>query len=69
MTTWIKSGFLFAPQSRKSVSLSGLIGLWRSRRALAALDRAALEDIGLSAGDAQREARRPIWDVPTHWRA
>ncbi len=41
---------------------------WRQRRALARLDDAALKDIGVSATDAAREARRPIWDVPAHWR-
>jgi uncharacterized protein YjiS (DUF1127 family) len=27
-----------------------------------------LADIGVSQQAADREARRPIWDVPSHWR-
>ena len=41
---------------------------WRQRRALAQLDDAALNDIGISRTEAQDESRRPLWDVPTHWR-
>lgn len=33
----------------------------RTRRALAALDDAALEDLGLTREDAERESRRPFW--------
>ncbi|MBD3662660.1 DUF1127 domain-containing protein [Sulfitobacter aestuariivivens] len=44
-----------------------LIALYRSRRALAALSDAELKDIGLTADAAQREARRPVWDVPDYW--
>ena len=42
---------------------------WRSRRALAALEDTALRDIGLTRDEAQAEANRPIWDVPSNWRA
>ena len=28
-----------------------------------------LEDIGITREQANREARRPAWDVPGHWRA
>lgn len=48
-------------------SLATLIGLARSRRALAQLDEARLKDLGLSSHDAQVEANRPFWDVPAHW--
>ncbi|MFD0857774.1 DUF1127 domain-containing protein [Roseovarius aquimarinus] len=41
--------------------------LARSRRALADLDAAALEDVGLGRAEALREARRPIWDMPCGW--
>ena len=41
------------------------VALWanraRSRAALAKLDRAALEDIGISAREAHFEARKPFW--------
>jgi uncharacterized protein YjiS (DUF1127 family) len=40
----------------------------RQRASLKTLDRAALCDIGLSARQAQNEAKRPIWDVLDTWR-
>ncbi len=46
-----------------------LAGLRRQRRMLVRLDDHALRDIGLSRADAQDEAARPIWDVPSHWRS
>jgi uncharacterized protein YjiS (DUF1127 family) len=44
-----------------------LAGLWRSRTALAELDDHLLEDIGLTPREAAREARKALWDVPSHW--
>lgn len=58
-----------AHSARSTVSLRHIYSVWRSRRALAALDAAALNDIGLSYKDAQTEAKRPLWDVPQSWRA
>lgn len=54
-------------QQNAAFSLGSLIGLWRQRRALAALDADALSDIGVTRRAAQKEAARPIWDVPSHW--
>ncbi|MEL7099579.1 MAG: DUF1127 domain-containing protein [Pseudomonadota bacterium] len=54
--------------ARRRHTLRALISLWRSRRALARLDSRALDDIGVTAGQAASEATRPIWDVPHHWR-
>ncbi|PTX02186.1 DUF1127 domain-containing protein [Pararhodobacter aggregans] len=42
--------------------------LRRQRVDLAALDDQMLADIGLSREEAQREARRPLWDAPSYWR-
>ncbi|MHA6347151.1 DUF1127 domain-containing protein [Roseivivax sp. CAU 1761] len=42
--------------------------LQRSRAALADLDDARLGDLGIDRRAAQREAARPFWDVPDHWR-
>lgn len=47
--------------------LSWRLGLWRQRRALARLDDAALDDIGVTRREARAEARRPIWDAPENW--
>ena len=48
--------------------LGDWIALARQRRQLKSLDARALNDMGLSADDARREATRPAWDVPAHWR-
>ena len=47
--------------------LSHLLALHRQRRNLAALDAHLLDDIGVSRAEAQREAERPVWDVPRTW--
>ena len=48
------------------------IGHWaalaRSRQALARLDAHLLRDIGLTRHEAETEANRALWDVPSHWR-
>ena len=60
---------------RQAVSLGALArAVWcqfkrwhelaRQRRQLAALDEAALKDIGLSRADALQEVERPFWDDP-----
>lgn len=56
-----------APRSRP-LRLASLYALLKSRRALAALDAKALDDVGLTAGQARDEAKKPIWDVPDSWR-
>ena len=38
------------------------------RQALRGLDDRCLADIGLSAIQADAEANRPFWDVPSTWR-
>jgi uncharacterized protein YjiS (DUF1127 family) len=40
----------------------------RYRQALGRLDPHLLRDIGLTCEQAQAEATRPLWDVPSHWR-
>jgi uncharacterized protein YjiS (DUF1127 family) len=46
----------------------GLLGSARERRGLARLDDHLLRDIGVTRQEADREATRPVWDVPDHWR-
>ncbi|MGB3243063.1 MAG: DUF1127 domain-containing protein [Sulfitobacter sp.] len=43
--------------------------LWRSRRALSHLTPEQLADIGVTPKQAEKEAARPFWDAPDHWRA
>ena len=59
--------FALRPRSRRP-GLLALMALRRQRAALAALDDAALKDIGLTREEAQLEARRPFWDAPDTWR-
>ena len=40
----------------------------RQRRALAQLDPHLLADVGVTPTEAEAEAMRPIWDVPSNWR-
>ncbi len=54
--------------AKRTLRLSTVITLARSRRALAGLDKAALRDVGLTASEARIEARRPFWDLPRAWR-
>lgn len=49
-------------------SLLSLFALWKSRRELANLDAAQLEDIGISRREAHAEAHAAPWNVPAHWR-
>lgn len=64
--------FAPAPSKRRvgvvrTLRLASLIDLWRSRRALARLDAAALQDVGLTAEEARKEAAKQLWDVPNNW--
>lgn len=51
--------------SRPRPGLLATLAFWaerrRQRRALLALDADRLADIGISAGDAWREGRKPFW--------
>lgn len=51
-----------------ATSLLDLMALYRQRQALARLDDAALMDIGLTRAEAEKEAKRPFWDAPAHWK-
>ena len=57
-----------APTSSLLRSIDRAIQLRKQRKTLKSLDDARLDDLGLSPADAQREAKRPVWDVPSHWR-
>ncbi|MCB2110456.1 MAG: DUF1127 domain-containing protein [Defluviimonas sp.] len=48
-------------------ALTRAITLDRERGRLAGLSDAALDDVGLTRAQADREAARPIWDVPQTW--
>lgn len=56
-----------AALSRLRPSLMQRLAVWRTRRALAALDARALADVGLTQDDAAAEAAKGVWDVPSTW--
>lgn len=59
-----------APARRPNSLLNwffGIEAIWRSRQSLAHLEPHLLEDIGVSAEAAAKEARQPLWNVPSHW--
>lgn len=56
------------PATGRRPSFMDMVALYHQRRALAQLDDAALEDLGLTRHEAIEEARRPLWDIPSNWR-
>jgi uncharacterized protein YjiS (DUF1127 family) len=73
MTTRAPSHVLSGRRPRRSLTrfLADLLRLGaiaRSRGRLARLDDHLLQDIGLTREEAEAEATRPIWDVPSHWK-
>lgn len=57
------------PGWQLQVRIRAMLAVRRSRRDLANLDARLLQDVGLTAGQVERESTRPFWDVPPHWRA
>jgi uncharacterized protein YjiS (DUF1127 family) len=60
-----------APAAKRNFSLlawiATVIETRRERAPLSQLDANRLDDIGLTRAQADREAQRPIWDVPSYW--
>ena len=59
-----------ARKPRKSGALGWLVTLhaiWAERRTLRAMEAHRLKDLGLTRGEAAREAKRPAWDAPERW--
>ena len=56
-----------ASPDRSRFSLMDFLSLHRQRSALARLDDRALEDIGVTRAQAEKEAKSGFWDVPEHW--
>ncbi len=59
-----------APRHRRGLfrTLLQLRAARRQRLALARMDDSRLCDLGLTRGEAQREAARGFWDAPDNWR-
>ena len=68
MQTSTHSRSLSRRRATARVTLSSLFGLARSRQALARLDDTRLKDLGITPMEAETEASRPFWDIPSHWR-
>ncbi|MEL7026402.1 MAG: DUF1127 domain-containing protein [Pseudomonadota bacterium] len=43
------------------------LSLYRQRRELLDMPQHLLDDIGITRREAEEEARRSIWDAPSHW--
>ena len=56
------------PRVNAIARLIAALGIARQRRQLRQLDAHLLRDIGVSHTEAMREANRPLWDAPDHWR-
>ncbi|OUS20653.1 hypothetical protein DI396_02195 [Litorivita pollutaquae] len=56
------------PKSAFVARLRNAMALSRQRRKLAALDNAALDDMGLTRTDVALEIRRSAWSAPDSWR-
>ncbi|MDA7427461.1 DUF1127 domain-containing protein [Primorskyibacter aestuariivivens] len=58
--------------SRRHPGILGMLvnrmALYRQRKALLRLDDHLLEDLGITRDEARREAHRPVWDAPDHWK-
>lgn len=56
------------PAKRSVLSTFGhMLALMRQRRHLARLDDRALQDIGVTRREAEKEAGRYVWDAPEFW--
>ena len=70
MSTQVKTTSHYSPQPHRTSAwawLHGAMANRRSRNNLRTLDAHMLSDVGLSEREAQKEAKRPLWDVPGHW--
>ena len=59
---------LVAPRTSVLARLAQFHDVWRQRQVLKSLDSDALNDIGLTRGQADAEAKRAIWDAPIGWK-
>lgn len=59
-----------APRGRRSLfaRIAAAFAIRRQRNDLSRLPPHMLRDIGLTEEEAQAEASRALWDVPSHWR-
>ena len=65
---YYSSSVTYRRPAQRRIGLSAMLAAWRTRQHLKTLDDRALTDIGISRSEADAEANRPIWDVPTSWR-
>ncbi len=68
MTTYTIAGQCKTRQVNLFAKIFNWLLVARQRQELAQLDTHALEDIGLTQADVTQELKRPLWDVPAHWR-
>lgn len=59
---------IFNRPSVQRLSLRTLLSVAKERRDLRNLPADRLNDIGYTQTEAEKEANRPAWDVPHHWK-
>lgn len=67
---WSKHGSVSGHTRRKPGFLARLVTLQairKERQTLSDLDPKLLNDIGLTAEQAEKEAKRTVWDAPERW--
>ncbi len=68
MTTYSITGHNPSLRTKGFKQLFNWFLVSRQRNRLARLDDRALDDMGLTRADVAHELKRPVWDVPCHWR-
>ena len=66
MTQYIGTRFTSCAPKSNGIGLTRMLAIWKQRNDLRHLSDRALADIGVTRQQAQAEARRPLWDVPTN---
>ncbi len=68
MTHYTNTNHTVLPRANSGFALRTMLDVWRQRQTLRQLDDRALEDIGVTRAQADKEAKRKLWDVPSTWR-
>ncbi|MEL7106613.1 MAG: DUF1127 domain-containing protein [Pseudomonadota bacterium] len=68
-TTLLRPTLNLRRQTGLLEKIAAFLALFSERRRLAAMPDHMLADLGITRREAEAEARRSIWDSPSHWQA
>ncbi len=68
MGTMAKSTVGVAPRMSVIGFIKNAIAVKKQRNSLYQMSDRMLDDLGITRAEADREARRSIWDAPGYWR-